>query len=558
MQVRTRSFPIRFLILIFAVVMSMLVVARPAAAEEDLFTQAELDQMLAPIALYPDSLLSQVLMASTYPLEVVEAARWSSNHPKLKGDEAVRAANREDWDPSVVSLVAFPQVLQMMDEHLEWTEELGNAFLAQEDQVMDTIQRLRDKAWDQGYLRSNRYVRVASREPVIVLEPVDPLVVYVPYYDPLVVYGPWWWPDYPPYYWVWPGYYVGPSIGIYWGVGFSVSVGFFFGSFDWPHRHVTIVNINNYYYQPRIVQREWIGRKGPFRWEHDSAHRRNVPYQGFSPRQTERMTPPGNRQRDRQQPLLSRPEAQDRAGSRRDMPTIINPARRPDIERRLDQRPDLSRGAQERRDKGFFPPGRLGNQGERKIDIPRTPRAQEQPFMIRPEQARPRQPDIGNAERRGGDNRRFERRQQDVDTPRAPRSQELPTIIRPEQARPRQPDVGNAERRGGDERRFERRRQDVDIPRAPRSQESPTIIRPEQSRPRAPDVGNMDRRGESRQFERRQFEPRQFERRQAEPSGRPAFQPRPEGGQRGGSTQQRPFVIEDNPGRGHGGGDRGR
>ncbi|WP_024302574.1 DUF3300 domain-containing protein [Pseudogulbenkiania sp. MAI-1] len=548
MYIRTRSFLIRFLILIFSVAMS-LAVAPPAAAEEDLYTQAELDQMLAPIALYPDSLLSQVLMASTYPLEVVEAARWSRAHPNLKGEQAVRSADYNDWDPSVLSLVAFPQVLQMMDDHLEWTEELGNAFLAQEDQVMDTIQRLREKAWEQGYLRSNRYVRVASHEPVIVLEPYDPLVVYVPYYDPWVVYGPWWWPAYPPFYWVWPGYYVGPSVGIYWGVGFSVSVGFFFGSFDWPRRHVTIININNFYYQPRITHREWIGRKGPFRWEHDPEHRRNVPYQGFTPRQAERMAPPGGRQRDRQQPLLSRPEAQDRAGSRRDMPAIINPSRRPEMDRRFDRRPDWSRGDNEKRDRGFFPPGRLGNQGERKIDIPRTPRPQESPFIIRPEQGRSRAPDVGSAERRG-EERRFERRRQDVDIPRTPRSQEMPTIIRPEQARP---DVGNAERRGGDNRRFERRQQDADIPRAPRPQEMPTIIRPEQARPPRPDVGSMERRGEVRQFERHQVEPRQVQ-----PSGRPSFQQRPEGGQRGGSSQQRPFIIEDTPGRGHGGGDRGR
>src|SRR5512142_1269857 len=110
------------------------------------FSQPELDQMLAPIALYPDPLLSQILMASTYPLEIVEAARWSRANPSLKGDDAVRAVQQRDWDPSVKSLVAFPQILQMMDEKLDWTERLGDAFLAQEAQVMDTVQNLRQKA----------------------------------------------------------------------------------------------------------------------------------------------------------------------------------------------------------------------------------------------------------------------------------------------------------------------------------------------------------------------------------------------------------------------------
>src|SRR6266508_6632809 len=109
------------------------------------FTRQELDQMLAPIALYPDALLSQILMASTYPLEVVEAARWSKANPNLKGEQAVHAVTQNSWDPSVKSLVAFPQILQMMDEHLNWTERLGDAFLAQQAQVMDTVQNLRKK-----------------------------------------------------------------------------------------------------------------------------------------------------------------------------------------------------------------------------------------------------------------------------------------------------------------------------------------------------------------------------------------------------------------------------
>src|SRR5437667_4240876 len=124
------------------------------------FTQQQLDQMLAPVALYPDSLLSQILMASTYPLEIVEAARWSKANPNLKGDQAVQAVAQNTWDPSVKSLVAFPQILMMMDDKLNWTERLGDAFLAQQQQVMDTVQNLRQKASAAGNLTSNDQIRV--------------------------------------------------------------------------------------------------------------------------------------------------------------------------------------------------------------------------------------------------------------------------------------------------------------------------------------------------------------------------------------------------------------
>src|SRR5882762_6207511 len=147
------------------------------------FTQQELDQMLAPIALYPDSLLSQIFMASTYPLEVVEAARWSRANPGLKGEEAVNAVEQKDWDASVKSLAAFPQVLAMMDQHLEWTARLGDVFIAQEPQVMETVQSLRQKAYAAGNLRSTEQVTVYEQGDAYAIEPARPEVVYVPYYD---------------------------------------------------------------------------------------------------------------------------------------------------------------------------------------------------------------------------------------------------------------------------------------------------------------------------------------------------------------------------------------
>jgi hypothetical protein len=250
------------------------------------FTQQELDQMLAPVALYPDSLLSQILMASTYPLEIVEAARWSRTNPNLQGDEAVRAVEQNTWDPSVKSLVAFPQILQMMDEKLDWTERLGDAFLAQQAQVTDTVQNLRQKAYAAGNLKSTDQVRVDQQGQTIVVEPARPEVIYVPYYDPLVVYGPWWWPAYPPVYWApWPGYFVGPGFfgGFAWGVGITVGAGFFFGAFDWPHRHVTVVNVNNFYFHTVNVNRVTV-------WQHDPIHRRGVLYRDASLRQQFRRT----------------------------------------------------------------------------------------------------------------------------------------------------------------------------------------------------------------------------------------------------------------------------
>jgi hypothetical protein len=229
------------------------------------FTQPELDQMLAPIALYPDALLSQILMAATYPIEVIEAARWSKANPNLKGQQAVQAVAQQSWDQSVKSLVVFPQVLSVMDDQLPWMERLGDAFISQQQQVMDTVQSLRQKASATGNLNSNEQIRVNQEGQSIVIEPTDPQVVYVPYYDPMVMYGPWWWSAYPPIYWgMWPGYFYGPGFGFGfgWGVGIGIGPGFFFGGFNWQHRYAT------------------FARGGL--WAHDPFHRRGVPYRDLA------------------------------------------------------------------------------------------------------------------------------------------------------------------------------------------------------------------------------------------------------------------------------------
>src|SRR2546429_7394693 len=161
-------------LLVLLVSASVVFAQTPPAPRQAAATQQELDQMLAPIALYPDSLLSQVLMASTYPLEVVEAARWSRANPGLKGEEAVSAVEQRDWDASVKSLAAFPQVLAMMDQQLEWTSRLGDVFLAPEAQGMGTGQSLRQKAHEAGNLRSTEQAYVGQQGDASATEPAAP------------------------------------------------------------------------------------------------------------------------------------------------------------------------------------------------------------------------------------------------------------------------------------------------------------------------------------------------------------------------------------------------
>ena len=241
------------------------------------FTAEELDSMLAPIALYPDNLLSQVLMAATYPLEVVQAARWSKANPKLSGDEAVKKVANENWDVSVMSLVAFPNVLEMMSEKLDWTQKIGDAFLGQQGEVMDSIQRLRKLAQNSGNLQSNEQQVVRSEAQSIIIEPAQPQVIYVPAYNPTVVYGAWPYPAYPPYYY--PGvaaWYPGSALvrGFAWGVGFAAA-GAMFGGWNWGHHDVN-VNVNRATSINRNYSRNNLSASG--NWQHNVQHRGNVGY----------------------------------------------------------------------------------------------------------------------------------------------------------------------------------------------------------------------------------------------------------------------------------------
>lgn len=241
----------------------------PAVADDSKFSKQQLDQMLAPIALYPDDLLSNVLMASTYPLDVVEAQRWRSEpeNSKLEGDALTDAVKSKDWDPSIKALLLFPDVLKTMSEKLDWMQNLGTAFLNQQTEVMDQVQFLRSKADASGHLKSNAQQRVTRDDGAYVIEPSDPQVVYVPIYEPDVVYGPWWYPDYPPYYWGYPGAVF--DNGFWWGAtGFAIAGGIWgWNRWDW-RRHDIHVDVNKW---NRInVNRNRIVSD---RWKHDPHHR---------------------------------------------------------------------------------------------------------------------------------------------------------------------------------------------------------------------------------------------------------------------------------------------
>ncbi len=225
-------------------------------------TLEQLQQLVAPIALYPDALVAQILAASTFPEQVVEADRWLQAHPELEGDALGQAVDQQSWDPSVKALTAFPSVLGNMDKNVAWTSSLGDAYYNHEQDVMDAVQVMRQRAQQAGNLKTTPQQTVTTQGSTIVVEPANPEVVYVPAYDPWVVYGypitPW------PYWYSYPGiWYDGPSL--WFGVGFAT--GWFGGyewgwhnwGFDWHHRYPyydggryysrsrTFYNRNNYY-----------------------------------------------------------------------------------------------------------------------------------------------------------------------------------------------------------------------------------------------------------------------------------------------------------------------
>lgn len=292
--------------------------AQPAPVVAPAYTAAQIDQWVAPIALYPDALLSQILMASTYPANVIQAAQWSKDNPKLQGDAAIQAVANQPWDPSVKSLVAFPQLMSLMGENPPWVQSLGDAFLAQPKDVMDSVQRLRLLAQQTGALQSTPQQTVTtetkpapaktatgqttstattSAPTVIKIESADPQVVYVPTYNPNTVYGTWPNTAYPPV-------YLPPSPGeqftdsLVKGLGFSLGVATTYAIFsnidwddddDWDHHHDddwdhhggynrngdNNININVENFNKISGQRLTDANRT---WQHNPAYREGVPY----------------------------------------------------------------------------------------------------------------------------------------------------------------------------------------------------------------------------------------------------------------------------------------
>ena len=261
-----------------------------AAPAERIFSEPELEQMVAPVALYPDPLLAQVLMGATYPGDIADAAAWVAANPDATGDAAVARVADQPWDPSVQALVGFPQALATLGQDPAWVQRLGDAFLAQPEDVMDAVQRLRRKAQDAGNLASNEYQNVSTQpaaapaEPlpagapaqdtIIIIEPSQPETVYVPSYNPTVVYGGWGYPSYPPAYYPTPYYYPGAALvnGMMWGAGIAIGASLW-GDLDWNDNDINI-DIDNY----NSINRNNQINRGDNTWNHNAANRDGVPY----------------------------------------------------------------------------------------------------------------------------------------------------------------------------------------------------------------------------------------------------------------------------------------
>jgi hypothetical protein len=275
---------------VFGLVLALILVAPTGASGQQEtkkdFKQEELDQMLAPIALYPDSLIAQVLMAATYPLEIVQADRFAKKNKDLKSDKLLEAAKNEDWDPTVKSLLQFPEVIAMMSEKLDWTTKLGDAFLAQQKDVLDSVQRLRKKAQEAGNLKTTKEQIVVVEKETIIIQPSNPQVIYVPSYSPTVVYGTWAYPAYPPYPYYPPGYgMAAATFGFMAGVAVGSS-GCCWGSCNWGHGDVDIdINRNNNftknnYNKDRVshYQKQGGQQGGKQQWQHNPENRKGAAY----------------------------------------------------------------------------------------------------------------------------------------------------------------------------------------------------------------------------------------------------------------------------------------
>jgi hypothetical protein len=254
--------------------------AASGSEESVKLSKDQLEALVAPIALYPDPLLAQCLVASTYPLDVVAAQQWLSQNSTLKGEELTKAAEQQSWDPSVQGLVVVPDALKRLSEDIKWTTDLGDAFLAQQDDVMAAVQSLRVKAKDGGKLQTTEQQKVETTtvesKQVIEIQPASTEVVYVPTYSPSVIWGPMYYP-YPPLYY--PPYYGGAWLGF--GVGIAIGIGIS-GGWGWGcgwHGGGNTININNNNnFVSHYNKSNNINRSGNSNWQHNAQQRGGAPY----------------------------------------------------------------------------------------------------------------------------------------------------------------------------------------------------------------------------------------------------------------------------------------
>jgi len=262
--------------------------AAPTAGESPKIPNDQLDSLVAPIALYPDPLLSQTLVASTYPLEIVQLHQWIEKNSKLKPKEISDAVKKQDWDPSIQAMAVFPDVVKNMHENIRWTADLGNAFLAQQSDVMDAVQRMRGKAKDAGHLKTTQQqtveTKVVESKTVVVIEPSSPEVVYVPSYDPMMVWGAAPYP-YPPVYYP-TGAYVAAGV-VSFGVGLAIGAAWGGGGWGWNsgwgggNNNININNNNNFvshYNNKQGIRGGDRSAAGGNQWRHNPQHRGGAPY----------------------------------------------------------------------------------------------------------------------------------------------------------------------------------------------------------------------------------------------------------------------------------------
>jgi hypothetical protein len=254
----------------------------PTAPAQTLTAQ-QLDDLVAPVALYPDPLIGEVLAASTYPMEIAEAEQWVRDHPKWKPSKLLDEAKKQSWDPSIQGLVAFPQVLGFLSQDIGWTTQLGNAFLAQQPDVMQAVQRMRAQAEARGTLRTTPQQTVTNTnrdgQSVIDIEPANPDVWYVPGYNPLYVWGPPVWGYYPPL------LYPGVDVGFDWGFGVDLGLcfggwgGWGWGGWGWqPNWYNGGIILNHSFFHRYGFNHFHDEPLGSSAWAHDPGHRLGVPY----------------------------------------------------------------------------------------------------------------------------------------------------------------------------------------------------------------------------------------------------------------------------------------